>query len=276
MNTIHKFFPIATLICAALPLVFHQDLGNMTFFLSLIFALLMPIFAVKIADKTPENNDKSRFTPIFLLGLPAPFMDLFTEIDLWNVFLLVLFWVIFSSIMSQNIHATIKWYIALLLPVFVGACWVFHLEVNQLKQSIHQNQALLIHSKIPDKRLEIKQPRRIDYAFSVNGIRFECKDDERKRTAMDTLLCRDIYQYAGQPVTMYYILENHLFTDKQKPRMVSLHVNGKQMWSPEHTLAHYVAREQQVWREFRYGLLLISLPFLLLYCWARKIVFQAA
>ncbi|MCG7657316.1 hypothetical protein [Wielerella bovis] len=64
--------------------------------------------------------------------------------------------------------------------------------------------------------------------------------------------------------------------EPERARIVSVQVGDKILWSREQTLAWYNTHEKQMWRELWGGLLLISLPFLFLYLWARKIVFQAA
>lgn len=282
MNKIHKFFPIATLVCGSLPFFYYEYLNGMMLILGFVFVFIMLMYAIMLIDEDgtlaqlPENYDRNRLVPPFLMGLILPFTVIFDEIGLWLVLFFTLGSVIVLSGFIENTHTKIKWYVALFLPLCVAGLCVFYLEWDTRKQTLIQNQTIeIIKSPIPDEPLREKRPKTTIYFFSVNGIRFQCQNEADKQTNMDKLLCQDIYQYAGQPAQIRYVIDKHIISVEQVARIVSVQIGEKTLWQPEQTLAWYEAREQKIWREFLGGLLLISLPFLLLYFWARKIV-QAA
>lgn len=267
MNKIHKLFPIAILVCGIVPFFHTQYIGIATLFHLVVFSVASFVIALILTDaiKGAEKCNKKALSPFFLLGLVLPFSDIFFEIKWSDVFFLA---ILCGFIFFKKWKQKCKWWISAIFALLLSGLLAMNFEYHQEKQDIVANKTQSISGSIPKDILEISRHKYYKIYFVFNEMKFDCAYNV-------PFLCRgrDVFQYANQHAQIHYILENN---EPQRARIVSVQVGDKIVWSPEQTLAWYEAREQKIWREFLGGLLLIGLPFLLLYFWARKIVVQAA
>lgn len=280
---IKKLFPFATLICVILPFYQSAYFSHMTLFLFVFLTIPFLAIALILADQILISADEAEYSPeklrqlpdkmshIFLFGMLLPFNAIwenmglnFEILDIWLISSAVFF--VFFDYFYKRIRYWRKiilcWCMLTLLPM----CFLH----DEAQQTIINNKTLTLAGSLPKEKTSVKdEDGVIEWYFLFNGMAFYCSPKSDK--AMDKLLCHDIYQYANQHAQIHYLLENKVI-----PRIVSVQVGEKTLWSSKDTLALYANHERQIWENFLANLLFMGLPFTLLYFWARKIVVQAA
>ncbi|MCG7657851.1 hypothetical protein [Wielerella bovis] len=268
----NPLFFLVLLFATITPFCFYSLLGLETLF---VFGMMTLCSSLALLSLFLSKNslDVFAFKWILLLFVTMPYVDMFHE--MWGRSWFFVYWGIAFFVYGLNGSVYwVKWLKICVLSVLLFVPIALYFEYTTEKQDIIANRTQTLSGSIPESPSSFTKPcgkgRRCTFYFlDLAGVKFNC--DLHSKKAMDKFICQDIYQHAGKTATAQYILEN-----QKEARLVSLLVDNQTLWSPEQTLAWYQQREQTLWREFGAGLLLISLPFLLLFAWARKLTFQAA
>lgn len=280
---ISTLFAICTMIFGIFPLLFYQSFSVDTVMLFSLFTFYC-FFVVWEGLSNIHEMIENRV--LFLCTALIPFLDFIPEwLDKYSLMeavhmpeMLAMIFLLFRIYYAKKkflnyiilgIAAISVFCLVLILPVVVYQKLEFHHE----KQLIKNNDVLVVSTNIPEERLRTGKVCRKychyeDEYFVAQNVFFKCKPD-RDNMKMDKFLCHDVYQYAGKNATVSYILrENH------KPRLVQIFVEDKPIWLPSDTLRWYQKKKTDFWRRLILGLFLISLPSVLLYFWAGKIVIE--
>nr|WP_244773538.1 hypothetical protein [Alysiella crassa]UOP07697.1 hypothetical protein LVJ80_04880 [Alysiella crassa] len=263
---ISSWFFLAYISALIMPFFFYKLLGWHTlgmFGLLTLFALFS-LYALRAIVVYPV---------ILLIFATVPYMDMFNV--LWSSSWLMVYWGVLVCIHFIPIVYR-KWLNGFMLAILLLVPVIYYFEYAKERQNILANRTFTLSGSIPKNTSSFTEPcgkgaSCKHYYLDLAGIHFHCHTKGDMNGKMEQFICQDIYQHAGKIATAQYILEN-----QKEARLVSLHVDNQTLWSPEQTLAWYQHRERTVWHEFGVGLLLISLPFTLLFLWARRLAFQAA
>lgn len=114
-----------------------------------------------------------------------------------------------------------------------------------------------------------RQKAAINY-LDLGGANFDCTSSKVVQSAVDKILCQEIYQYAEQNAKIGYYVNNQA---QKKPMLIQLET--RILWTMAQAQAFYQQQWQTFWREFWFSIAWTSVPFALLYLWTKS-HFQAA
>lgn len=268
----NPLFFLALLFAAIIPFCFYKLLGLETL---IVFGVITFSSSIALLNLflSKSNLHVFAFKWILLLFVTMPYVDMVHE--MWGRSWFFVYWGISFFVYGLNGSIYwVKWLKICVLSVLLFVPIALYFEYTTEKQDIVANRTQTLSGSIPESQSSFTKPcgkggRCTFYFLNLAGVKFQC--DLHSKKTMDKFICQDIYQHAGKIATAQYILEN-----QKEARLVSLRMDNQTLWSPEQTLAWYQHRERTVWREFGAGLLLIGLPFALLFLWARRLAFQAA
>lgn len=263
-------FLLTLFLASIVPLFFKKWLGAEVWMMLAVIAALTMMFSLFALLKQQATSHIIAFGRVFFFGMIIlPYVVIFKEFSSWSLLIPLLACYIFA-----DLHRHLKWLYVLVAMALLVAPIIVYMKYDTAKQAIIHHSTQTLSGSIPKSKSSFTKPcgkgsSCTFYFLNLAGVKFQC--DLHSKKTMDKFICQDIYQHAGKTATAQYILEN-----QKEARLVSLRVDNQTLWSPEQTLAWYQHRERTVWREFGAGLLLIGLPFALLFLWARRLAFQAA
>lgn len=268
----NKLFPWLVLLSSFMAFYHHEYAGFGALFCLFLLTIPAWVMALVISGSISGAEEFPRSPHIFWVAAVCPFIDVLFELNgnqINSVWHWLYYFVFFAILFANVIRKKIKHIQSITVLLLVSA--TIQLYFADWGHRTHQGNPIhSISGSIPKTVLEEKRAKGgADYYLVINNQKFECSPNLVEKSAKDKLLCQDIYSHDGKMAHIDYI-----FDKKAEKSILSVRVGQHHLWTNEQAHEFYRQKYELFWREFYGGILLITLPFVLFYFWAQKIMFR--
>lgn len=229
-----------------------------------------------LTGKAPNNYafPLSFYANVFLAIACIPYIDLLYY--LYNVSILWFTLSILIVLLTLTFGGYIAHIIKMILLALVFVSMPLFIKESEWAKWHHTTakQTLTITGIVPKNLIYEryhcgkKTPCEANYLI-IDKVKLSCFYGRKDEWVIDKWTCQDIFDYIGQKAHFTYLPD-----DEYRNRIFSIQINGKELLSHEQAIEFYTEQFHQFWRNFFSGIFLITLPFVMFYFWARKMIFR--